>query len=259
MSHALLDADIIAYRVAAKNQYNFGDDEIAADENKAVEDALSLVADWTATARCSKPILCFSDRDGNNFRKVVAADYAKASGRDPYKANRPPKPLAYWHVVEALEERFKVVRFPFLEADDVMAILAGDRRFHAPVIVSIDKDMLSVPGRVLNPDKAKRPVKISERQANRTWLIQALTGDTVDGYKGCPRVGAKTAEKLLDGVGSLREAWKIMVEAFEAKKQTEEDAIYNARMARILRASDYVNGEILLWHPRKSQQTPLRF
>lgn len=258
MSHALLDADIIAYRAAAKFEYEF-DGERGGDAAAAIEYALKLTDEWTKQARCSQPILCFSGRDGVNFRKDIAAEYAKQTGQKPYKSDRKDKPVVYWDVVDALEEAYKVVRYPGLEADDVMGILAGDRRLRDPIVVSIDKDLLTVPCKYLNPDKGRRPVRIHKAEANRNWLIQTLKGDPVDGYKGCPRVGDKRAAAMLEGITSLREAWQVIVKAFESANLTEDDAIYNARMARILRHEDYENGEIILWHPLKSKQRRLRY
>jgi DNA polymerase-1 len=73
-------------------------------------------------------------------------------------------------------------------------------------------------------------------------------GDATDGYGGCPGIGPKTAEKLLDKHGAV---WKTVVDAYLKAGLTEEDAIMNARMARILRAEDwdFENNEVKLWTP----------
>lgn len=51
------------------------------------------------------------------------------------------------------------------------------------------------------------------------------------------------------GEKDLNEMWKLVVETYKSKGFTEEDALRNARMARILRAEDYDfnNKEIKLW------------
>ena len=61
----------------------------------------------------------------------------------------------------------------------------------------------------------------------------------------------KTARKILGGVGehSLEEMWQKVVNTYKSKGFTEEEALLNARMARILRVEDYdfKNKEIKLW------------
>ena len=38
---------------------------------------------------------------------------------------------------------------------------------------------------------------INEKEANYFHMLQTLTGDPTDGYKGCPNIGKVTAEKIL--------------------------------------------------------------
>ena len=67
-------------------------------------------------------------------------------------------------------------------------------------------------------------------------MYQTLVGDSTDNYKGCPAVGAKTADKLLQENGAT---WQTVVDAFADKGLGEEIAIENARLARILRDGEY--------------------
>lgn len=82
-------------------------------------------------------------------------------------------------------------------------------------------------------------------------MYQTLVGDTVDGYSGCKGIGDKTARKILGEVGehSLSEMWQAVINTYKSKGYTEDDALLNARMARILRAEDYdfKNKEVKLW------------
>ena len=73
-------------------------------------------------------------------------------------------------------------------------------------------------------------------------------GDTVDNYKGCPKVGAVTAEKILNEAKG-EDLWQTVVNKYLKAGMTEEDAILNARMARILRKDEYdlVTHKIKLW------------
>ena len=66
--------------------------------------------------------------------------------------------------------------------------------------------------------------------------MQSLSGDQTDGYAGLSGVGVKRATTLFESKGY---SWKTVVEAYEEKGMTEEDALLNARLARILTVDDY--------------------
>jgi DNA polymerase-1 len=83
-------------------------------------------------------------------------------------------------------------------------------------------------------------------------MFQTLVGDTSDGYKGCPGVGKVKAEKLLiDAMENGVPLWTVVKAQYEAKDLTEADALTQARLARILRWSDWDNEkkEPILWTP----------
>ena len=58
-----------------------------------------------------------------------------------------------------------------------------------------------------------------------------------------------TAEKLLDTNGAT---WGTVLAAYESKWYTEDDALVQSRVARILREGDYSAGVINLWSPREN-------
>lgn len=112
---------------------------------------------------------------------------------------------------------------------------------------------------------------ISEAEADYNHLYQTLIGDTTDGFKGCPGIGPKKAEVILEGmlsdetkdcpqglgcVGCLRcctsaHAWPLVVAAYAKMGLKETDAITQARLARILRWTDWDNEAKtpILWTP----------
>jgi 5'-3' exonuclease len=177
-------------------------------------------------------VICLSE--GRIFRKDI----------DPsYKAARSVtrKPLCFHALKEKLVATRKCVSFPTLEADDVMGILATKPGPDNKIIVAQDKDMKTIPAKVWDGYKF---YNITEEQANYWHLYQTLVGDTSDGYKGCPGVGPKKAEALLktvhaDDTGADTYVWAVVVKAFEKAGLTEADALRNARLARILRWSDW--------------------
>jgi len=148
-----------------------------------------------------------------------------------------------------------------LEADDLIGILATrplkPGRDSTRIVCSIDKDLRTIPGLHWNWDKQDHflddPEEISEEEADALFYIQALAGDPTDGYAGCAGIGPVKALKLLDGVAS-EDKWAVIVEAYEKAGHPPEDALVNARCARILRASDFnfKTKEPILWSPPAS-------
>ena len=148
----------------------------------------------------------------------------------------------------------RVILFPRLEADDVMGITATDPlHFHKPIIVSIDKDLRSIPGRFFNLGKPDEGIQeISIEDADYWFMMQTLMGDATDGYPGCPKFGPATAAKALKGVPkTIKDMWPVVVAAYEKAGFGEDYALLMARMARILRDEDYdfVKQEVNLWVP----------
>lgn len=149
--------------------------------------------------------------------------------------------------------------FKHLEADDILGILAtGPWIGGEKVIATKDKDLLQIPGLHINHADLDRGVhEVTVEQGDRWHLYQTLVGDQCDGYKGCPGIGPKKAERILNELGSsLEERWIGVVTVFEERGLTEADALLQARLARICRASDwdYENKVVKLWSPPTKQE-----
>lgn len=185
--------------------------------------------------------IAFSDPH-ENYRNVVLPSYKqhrKSTG----------KPVGYWQAKAWVEETWVSMEYPSLEADDVMGIHADDYLG----IASSDKDLITVPGTHWSPYKDNRngsaPVlRITDAQANWNFLFQTLTGDPVDGFKGCPKVGKVGAARILLAESGttgeipwsrMRHAWAAVEEAYTRAGKTKRDAIVQARCARILRPGEW--------------------
>ena len=236
----LLDGDLYLYRsaAAAEQEIDWGDDiwSLSTDLKDAKKVFDVLVDEVQDLLGTDNLIVCLSDRD--NFRHELYPSYK--SGRRKVR-----KPVGYKALVEWAKHEYKYSSEPMLEADDVMGILGTDTSVRA-FIVSDDKDMKTVPCTLFRPLSGEM-LTITEEEADRNFLLQTLTGDVTDGYKGCPNVGIKTAEKIL---GS-RPSWNRIVDAYKKAGMTEAEALTQARCARILRRSDWdaTNGTIKLWEP----------
>lgn len=245
----LIDGDIVAYEAASavEQEIDWGDDlwtlHSKLDEAKPLVE--NKLRGWQDRFDADL-VIAFSD--SANFRKDIYPDY---------KGNRKSKrkPIAYKQLKRWIEEQWTTYQRPGLEGDDVLGILATHPTLIGgqKIIVSIDKDMKTVPGYCWNPEKDEQPVYISGEDADRHHLYQTLTGDTTDGYPGLPGYGPVKAQKLLDSVPVV-DRWAAVVAAYEKAGLTEADALVQARCARILRHTDYdfKKKEVKHWSPTVS-------
>ena len=235
----LIDADFIVYKccAATETEIDFGDDLIVvtskfSEAYEYVERELSTIA---------SDLGCFDDSvlffsDSINFRKSIDSDYKGHRNRK--------KPCGYKRVINKLKEDYHVVVMPKLEADDAIGIYATKEQGH--IICSPDKDMRQIPGDLY--DLSEGVVTITKEEGDRWHLIQTMAGDQTDGYAGVPTIGVKRADAILTEKGAT---WKTVLETFLEKGLTEEDALKNARLAKILQVEDYdfTNQTVRPWTP----------
>jgi DNA polymerase-1 len=150
-------------------------------------------------------------------------------------------------MVSWVEDNWPSHRQATLEADDVMGIL-GSAPDIDTVIVSDDKDMKTIPGKLFRPNDGDL-LDINLLEADRNFYSQTLTGDVTDGFAGCPKVGAVTAAKILGN----RPDWSLVENQFAKAGMSRDEAITQARMARILRVDDWdaKNEQVKLWEPAR--------
>lgn len=258
----LLDADIVLFQMATVNEYdlrwNNGIHTLHSDEAKCKASVINRIEHLKQLTGATSVICCITD--SSNFRKQVYADYKMQR-----KATR--KPLVLDTLRAWLPSEYPTVMWDTLEGDDCMGILSTteatsiDTSFGKTklatkrVIVSEDKDLEQIPGYIFNPSKDSSIRKVHLSQANYRFFMQVLTGDATDGYPGLPGLGPVGAEKVLLGRDLLDElkCWEAIVAAYVKKGLTEEDALVQARMARILRAEDYSAYKgVKLWEPKNA-------
>ena len=234
----LIDADFIVYKncAAAESEVDFGNDVIFVTSNfndayNATQRELTKLKNKFGSF--SDIILFFSD--STNFRKKILPSYKGHRNRK--------KPCGYKRVINALRKEYKVIIKPTLEADDTMGIYAT--KYSGNIIVSPDKDMKQIPGQLYNFDEM---FTITPEEGAKWHLIQSCAGDQTDGYAGIPGIGVKRAENLFKEKGY---SWNTVVNAFAEKGLTKEEALINARLAKILTAKDYdfKSKQPKLWSP----------
>lgn len=237
-----MDGDMIVFQCAAsveREVHWYGDVwTLSTDEHEAWEKIVDRVT-WLRDSAMEKyyslqdddeeyvphVILCFSSP--YNFRKMINKEY---------KSNRKGvrKPMCYRVLVDRCKENFTCIEYYGLEADDLMGLFSDENS----IIVSGDKDLGTIPETYFYDFSRDTFRYVSKSAADLQFWKQVLQGDACDGYKGCPKVGEKTALKILGEQGCN---WTVVKDTFISKGQTVNDALYNARMARILRHGEYKN------------------
>ena len=159
------------------------------------------------------------------------------------------KPLALRSVINNCKKIYDCVSYPNLEGDDVLGLLATNGQYKNPIIVSVDKDMRTIPCKLIAAEEVEH---ITEKKANRHWFEMSIAGDSTDGIVGVKGTGMVTATKLLaDTPDTIDALWSKVAETYTKKGYSLADAILNARLTRILREGDYDynTGTVKLWNP----------
>ena len=243
----LLDGDIFLYMVTTQceEEINWGDDlfTLHSDFKKCRDKLADTITFYQNILLCKHIAIALTHKI--NFRKRIYPEY---------KFNRKHlrKPVAYQALKDWMKENYKCYEKPYLEGDDCLGILAtsdiikGDK-----LVVSKDKDLKTIPAQHYYIQGQGEYFDIDEHKADYWHMHQTLTGDVSDNYKGCPTVGAKPASKILDGLKTKEEMWKAVVAQYEKQNLSAKDALLQARLARICRASDYnfERQRPILWTP----------
>ncbi|HTP62439.1 MAG TPA: DNA polymerase I [Burkholderiales bacterium] len=165
-----------------------------------------LAADYPAAARA-----CVFDAKGKTFRE---------DAYPAYKANRPSMPEDLAGQIEPLKEAVAALGWPVLtvpgvEADDVIATLAGEakRGGWSCVISTGDKDLAQLVDEQVTLVNTMSNEKLDPAGVRQKFGVApeqivdylSLTGDAVDNVPGVEKVGPKTAAKWIQKYGSLEQ------------------------------------------------------
>jgi len=245
MTICLIDADIIMYRFAWKHQkktmWPNGVVTVSTDPSRAINDADRFIGTLVRKTKCQAYRLCFTHKV--NFRYSLFPQY---------KANRadiePPVLLPI--LKKHLWDNHPCIDQEWLEADDLMGI-HGTRDPNKFILATSDKDFKTLPVSLYLWNEKKPKVKrIDLRTADYWFHFQWLIGDTTDNFKGVYGLGKVTAKKILKGVRH-KDFTRIVMEVYADKCYTWKYLITQARMARILRHTDWDEKEksVILWSP----------
>ena len=186
----LIDADYLIYNSCCAceqdTRWNEWEHTLHTDERDIMNLIENRLAFYQSVAGSKHDVvMCFSSYP--TFRHEIFPEY---------KINRlgKRKPLALKDIIKKIKDEYNSEYLDGLEGDDVLGLLATSNKYKDPIIVSVDKDMRTIPCKLLAGDDLEL---INKRQADRNWMKQACSGDPTDNYKGIPGVGLVGADLSL--------------------------------------------------------------
>ena len=247
---ALVDADSMLYKIGFAveekevwNEWEYAegiDDELdieyTTDLDQCYNNFDKMVEDMLYATDCHKAYLVFSG--SGNFRLDLPT---------PYKGNRANnrKPTGYDELLQYAKDNYSCLAVEGMEADDYV-VWVKTTNPDDYVLCAIDKDVIyQTVGEHFNYGKDEF-IEVTELEATKYAYQQTLSGDSTDGYKGCPGIGEVKAIKALEGLEDEEDMWKAVVELYEKKGLTEEDALLTMQLANM---HQFDGNKINLWQP----------
>lgn len=184
-------------------------------------------------------------QDGPCFRYDIAT-------LRPYKGNRDKshKPKYYSEIKDYLVEHWNAIPVSHLESDDAIGIEQFRNTDKYSVIVSIDKDMMCIPGWHYNWVKGEMQYQTLS-DANLFHFWQMLVGDTTDNIPGINQIGPVKASKIIKECNRDLDCVRKAVQEMYRKQYGENwEAAYNevSRLLYILRRPEELdNGSPFIW------------
>lgn len=172
-----------------------------------------------------------------------------------YKAQREETPEAIRFAVPIIKDILKAYHIPILEvqgyeADDVIGTLAhqADEAGIDTYMMTPDKDygqLVTDHVRIYRPPVGKNNEAelLGVEEVKRKWGLQSpsqvidmlgLMGDAVDNIPGCPGVGEKTAQKLIEEFGSIENLLSSTDKLKGALKEKVESNVEQIRQSKWL-------------------------
>lgn len=221
------DGDIIDEGITADKSYlPFLDIERPMGVEFSYESRVEAQPLENALAMTKRSLLHIEDilnREEVEFKRMELYLTGKGNWRErvatikPYKGNRTAeRPVHYAAIRRYMTERWKAETVDGMEADDMLAIIAAQEDYDPErvLIVSMDKDLMTVPGRLYN-FKRKKFYHVTKQQALVNFYKQCLTGDTVDNIGGCFRCGPSRANEVLNESMPEEEMYQAVLREYE--------------------------------------------
>ena len=214
MTIALLDADILAYRVACTvpnpNEFWIAKARLRQSIQECLDDV-----------NASEYIAFLSGDKESNFRYRIFPDY-KSNRRDQVR------PVHLEPLKEYLVKEWGAKVTEGFEADDGIGLALTD---HPDAIVcSIDKDLLQLPGKHWNWVKEEFN-EVTKWEGLQRFYAHILQGDASDNIKGVKGIGALKSRKIVSG---CKDEWELL-RTTKDYFGTEDSLIQTASLIYVLR------------------------
>jgi DNA polymerase-1 len=198
----LVDVSSIAYRAHYKLKFTDKDDNLTG----VIYSLLRTIERLSVTYEPEEVILCFDG--GNDARREMYPQY-KANRKNKEARKEVRRQLA---IFQSVAGTLPVVMIgePGVEADDVIAVIAGFTKHEEIGIVTGDHDLyqlIDLPKHyVIEPTGKKRTQIVIEKYGIKlkpryTVLFKSLVGDDSDNIKGVTGIGPVNANRLIKEVG----------------------------------------------------------
>lgn len=218
----ILDLNHIAYRSLYAAQKDIIDVGWQYFKHIMFNQIFSLATKFEAT----KIILAVDSKE--NWRKKFYPEY-----KGQRKENREENTAINWNeFFNAFQEfvndvksyfPFYVLQIKYLEADDIAAIITKNFQNEPKIIVTSDNDYIQL--LKYNNVKIYDPMKMTFKKCEdpeKFLKIKILMGDKGDNIKAIkPKVGEKTAEKLVDNPELLKEIFEDQTVSYKKQDGTE--------------------------------------
>ena len=231
----IVDGDIVLFQIGrvTEDSTDFGDQLMESyDHESAVRLINKELDDIAKKTGYDREEIVFAISSDTNFRKKHFPTY---------KGNRKNirKPLGLKHMRQYMldeAEQYQTVMIEDLEADDVMGMYgtADPKDVGDIAIYSQDKDLFTIPIKQWCFKKRKF-IYPTHLESIRFLYTQVGTGDVVDGYKGCPKIGKVKAERILAGCKNEAEMLENMHKTYfnEYGSKAKEELLKQVGQARI--------------------------
>ena len=210
-------------------------------DTSAVFGFVNTLQDLLKRENPSHIAVCFDPPGGSTFRH---------KSYEPYKANREKTPEGILTAVPYIKRILKAYQIPIYEvegyeADDVIGTLShqAEQQGFFTYMVTGDKDFgqLVTPNiKIFNPGKniiegvEEVNAKYGIQSPKQLIDILGLMGDSADNIPGCPGIGPKNAEKLIQQFGSIENLLENTGQLKGVQKQRVEDNAEQIRLSKWL-------------------------
>ena len=243
---SLIDGDSIAYKYASIYQ-----DTVIWDDSDE-DNIVASVSTDLETALEEMDYFIEGIRDHTDTDDSVIILSPKKSFRydvtPTYKGNRKPPKVPLEMLLPIREHLLEkgALLFDNVEADDVCV----SRMYKEPgkyVLCHIDKDLNQAPGKHYDYN-TQESYEVTQEEADYWFYLQVLEGDSVDGVKGCPKIGKIKAAKILAATDP-KDYWEVIEETYDKAGMTYEYLIEQAQLVYMLRDFDEETQQVNLWTP----------